>query len=161
MIEAVRAKLEAEVERLNYELNVTLPETLNKAIELGDLKENGDYHAAKERQQFVHSRLSHLRSRLAKLSQIDESKIAHDAVGLGSQVMVQDMGSKEKERFELVIPEAIDFDKGQISVSSPLGQGLMHRKKGETVTIKLPAGKRKLKILELKTVHDLSKQDFK
>src|SRR6185295_7489681 len=105
MLEAAKKQLGEEIERLNHELNVTLPETFKKAVALGDLKENGDYHAARERQVFVQARLSHLRSRLSKLSQIDLSKIPEGKVGLGSRVVVLDMDSKQKETLELVIPE--------------------------------------------------------
>ena len=154
MIEEIRQKLTDEVEQLNHELNVTLPEALKKALAQGDLRENGDYHAALERQGFVHARLSHLRSRLAKLSQIDLSKVPNDRVGLGSRVEVQDTSTKEREVYELVIPDAMDMDKGQVSVASPLGRGLLDHKKGETVTIRLPASTRKLKIMKLSTLHD-------
>jgi transcription elongation factor GreA len=154
MIEAVKQKLQAEVEQLNHELNVVLPETLKRAVALGDLKENGDYHAARERQQFVQARLSHLRSRLGKLSQIDLSKIPEGRVGLGSKLVVQDLDTKEKEKLVLVIPEAMDFEGGEISVASPLGRALLEKTIGEVATVHLPAGVRKLKILELVTFHD-------
>jgi transcription elongation factor GreA len=154
MIEAVKQKLQAEVEALNHELNVVLPEALKKAVALGDLKENGDYHAARERQVFVQARLSHLRSRLSKLSQIDLSKIPEGKVGLGSRLVVQDLDTKEKEKLELVIPEAMDFEGGQISVASPLGRALLEKTVGEVATVRLPAGIRKLKIVELATFHE-------
>lgn len=154
MIDEIRQKLAAEVEQLNHELNVTLPEALKKALEQGDLRENGDYHAALERQQFVQLRLSHLRSRLSKLSQVDLSKVPRDRVGLGSRVVVRDQATKGTETYDLVIPDAMEFDTGQISVSSPLGRALLDRKAGDGVTVQLPAGTRKLKILELTTLHD-------
>jgi len=154
MIEAVKQKLQAEVEQLNHELSVVLPEALKKAIALGDLRENGDYHAALERQRFIQARLSHLRSRLIKLSQIDLSKIPHGKVGLGSRLVVHDVGTKEKERLELVIPEAMDFEGGQISVASPLGRALLEKTVGEVVTVRLPDGVRTLKIVELVTFHE-------
>ena len=154
MIEEIRQQLTHEVEQRNHELNVTLTEALKKALAQGDLRENGDYHAALERQGFVHARLSHLRSRLAKLSQIDLSKVPNDRVGLGSRVEVQDTSTKEREVYELVIPDAMDMDKGQVSVASPLGRGLLDHKKGEPVTIRLPAATRKLKIMKLSTLHD-------
>src|SRR5574341_514080 len=110
MIEQIKQKLTQEVEQLNHELNVVLPEALKKALQQGDLRENGDYHAALERQQFVHARLSHLRSRLAKLSQIDLSKVPRDKVGLGSRVEVQDPDTREREIYELVIPDAMDME---------------------------------------------------
>lgn len=156
MIEVVRQKLQAEVEQLNHELNVTLPEALKKALALGDLRENGDYHAALERQQFVQARLSHLRSRLSKLSQIDLSKIPVGRVGLGSRVVVIDVVTQVSERFEMVIPDLMEFDGGQISVASPLGRGLLDRQIGDTVSVHLPSGVRQLKILELVTLHEQS-----
>lgn len=154
MIEQIRQKLTAEVEQLNHELNVTLPEALKKALAQGDLRENGDYHAALERQLFVQARLSHLRTRLSKLSQVDLSKVPRDRVGLGSRVVVQDVATKAKESYDMVIPDAMDFETGQISVASPLGRGLLDRKVGDTVTVQLPSGVRKLKVLELATMHD-------
>ncbi|HLB36038.1 MAG TPA: transcription elongation factor GreA [Gemmatimonadales bacterium] len=159
MIEQVRQKLTQEVEQLNHELNVLLPEALKKALAQGDLRENGDYHAALERQQFVHARLSHLRSRLAKLSQIDLSKIPRDKIGLGSRVDVQDAETKEKETYELVIPDAMDMDAGHISVASPLGRALLDHKPGQTVTARLPAATRKLKILKVATLHQQVGED--
>jgi len=87
MIEALKAKLGEEVEKLQYELNVTLPNEIRKAVELGDLRENSEYKAALERQQFVQARLGQLRQRLSKLSQIDIAQIPTDKVGLGSRVV--------------------------------------------------------------------------
>ena len=159
MLEEIRQKLSEEVQRLNHELAVTLPETLKKALQQGDLRENGDYHAALERQQFIQARLSHLRSRLSKLSQIDLSKIPNDRVGLGSRVVVQDLGTKERETYELVIPDAMDFDGTQVSVASPLGKGLLGKKVGETAVVQLPGGIRKLKVLELRTFYDQAQQE--
>jgi transcription elongation factor GreA len=153
MLEEIRQKLSEEVQRLNHELAITLPETLKKALQQGDLRENGDYHAAIERQHFIHARLTHLRSRLSKLSQIDLTKIPADRVGLGSRVVVEAVGTKDRETYELVIPDAMDFDGNQISVASPLGRGLLDKKVGETAVVTLPGGVRKLKILELVTFH--------
>jgi transcription elongation factor GreA len=154
MLDEVRKKLQGEVEALNHEVSVTLPAALKKAIQNGDLRENGDYHAALERQQFVHARLSHLRGRLSKLSQIDLSKIPSGRVGLGSRVTVEDVGTGEREDLELVIPDAMDFDRGQISVASPMGRGLVEKKVGDVTVVQLPAGVRKLKILSLRTLHE-------
>ena len=154
MLEAIKQKLSDEVGQLNHELQVTLPDTLKKALANGDLKENGDYHAALERQGFVRARLSHLRSRLAKLSQVDLSKIPTDRVGLGSRVVVTDVKTGLKEKYELVISDAMDFDGEQISVGSPLGRGLLGKKVGEVALVELPAAVRQLKVMELKTFYD-------
>ncbi len=160
MIEETIQKLQAEVETLTHELNFTLPAALEKAIALGDLKENGDYHAALERQRFVQARLGHLTSRLTKITQIDTSKIPVDKVGLGSRVLVRDMATKKKETFELVIPDAMDLDLGQVSVASPLGSALVNKKVGDTTEARLPIGNRKFKILELQTLHDVAKEEL-
>lgn len=154
MLEDVKKQLQSEVEALNHELTVTLPATLKKAIQNGDLRENGDYHAALERQQFVQARLSQLRGRLGKLSQIDLTKVPQGKVGLGSRLTVKDLGTGDTEELELVIPENMDFDRGHISVSSPLGRGLVDRAVGDVAVVQLPAGLRKLKILSLRTLHD-------
>ena len=154
MLDAIKQKLADEVSRLNHELSVTLPDALKRALANGDLRENGDYHAALERQAFVQARLSHLRSRLAKLSQVDLSKIPTDRVGLGSRVVVQDAATKERETYELVIPDAMDFDGTQVSVASPLGKGLLGKQVGDVAVVQLPGGVRKLKVLELRTFYD-------
>ena len=154
MIEVAKQRLAAEIEKLNHELNFTIPETLRKALANGDLRENGDYHAALERQGFVQARLSHLRSRLAKLNSIDPAKIPADGVGLGSKVVVQDLGTKQKESYELVVPDSMDFDDPtHISIASPLGRAMVEKRVGDTVTVQLPGGLRRLKILELVTIH--------
>ncbi len=159
MLDAIKQKLADEVSRLNHELSVTLPEALKRALANGDLRENGDYHAALERQAFVQARLSHLRSRLAKLSQVDLSKIPTDRVGLGSRVVVEDAATKARETYELVIPDAMDFDGTQVSVASPLGKGLLGKRVGEVAVVQLPGGIRKLKVLELRTFYDQAQQE--
>ena len=157
MLDAAKKALGDEIERLNHELNVTLPEAFKKAVALGDLKENGDYHAAKERQAFISARLSHLRSRLAKIYSIDLSKIPVDRAGLGSRVVVEDQATKKKESYELVVPDSMDFDNPEhISIASPLGRAMVEKKKGDLIAVQLPAGIRKLKIVELLTFHQQS-----
>jgi transcription elongation factor GreA len=154
MLEAAKKALGDEIELLNHELNVTLPAAFKKAVALGDLKENGDYHAAKERQAFVSARLNQLRSRLAKINSIDLSKIPADSAGLGSHVVVEDQGSKKKESYELVMPDSMDFDNPEhISIASPLGRAMVEKKAGDIIAVQLPGGVRKLKILELVTFH--------
>jgi len=154
MLEAAKKALGDEIELLNHELNVTLPAAFKKAVALGDLKENGDYHAAKERQAFVSARLNHLRQRLAKINSIDLSRIPADSAGLGSRVVVEDQGSKKKESYELVMPDSMDFDNPEhISIASPLGRAMVEKKAGDTIAVQLPGGVRKLKILELVTFH--------
>jgi len=154
MIDELKKTLGAEAERLQHELNVTLPQEIRKADELGDLREHSEYKAALERQQFVQARLGQLRQRLSKLSQIDITQIPSDKVGLGSQVVVQDEQTGERESYSLVFGDSVEFEEGHVSMSSPIGRTLVGRSVGETVVLKLPAITRRLKILELKTIHD-------
>ena len=154
MIDKLKKKLGEEAERLQHELHVTLPQEIRKAVELGDLRENSEYKAALERQQFVQARLGQLRQRLSKLSQIDVSQIPADKVGLGSQVVVQDEKTGERESYSLVFGDSVEFEEGHVSMSSPIGKTLVGRSVGETVVLKLPAMTRRLKIIELKTIHD-------
>lgn len=159
MIEAIREKLQAEVKALNHELHVVLPETLKRALEHGDLRENADYQAAIERQGVIAARLEHLRSRLHKLAEIDLSKVPKDRVGLGSRVTVRDMDTKAEEIFELVIPDAVELDDTHVSVSSPLGRALLDQKRKAVVTVRLPFGERRLRIEKLETLHDTLLRD--
>src|ERR1700680_4638940 len=108
MIEQLKVKLGEAAQRLQHELSVTLPQEMRRAVELGDLRENSEYKAALERQQFVQARLGQLRQRLSKLSQIDVSQIPADKVGLGSQVVVQDEKTGERESYSLVFGDSVD-----------------------------------------------------
>ncbi len=154
MIEELKKKLGGEAERLQHELSVTLPQEIRRAVEMGDLRENSEYKAALERQQFVQARLGQLRQRLSKLSQIDITQIPADKVGLGSQVMVEDEATGERESYSLVFGDSVEFEEGHVSMSSPIGKTLVGRSVGESVILRLPAITRKLKIVELKTIHD-------
>jgi transcription elongation factor GreA len=153
MLDELKAKLGAEVEKLQHELNVVLPNEIRKAVELGDLRENSEYKAALERQQFVQARLGQLRARLSKLSQVDVAEIAHDTVGLGSSVTVEDEKTGAREHYNLVFGDA-EFDEGQVSMSSPIGKALVGKAVGDSAILKLPASVRRLRIVELKTIHD-------
>ena len=153
MIEALKEKLGAEVEKLQYELNVTLPQEIRKAVELGDLRENSEYKAALERQQFVQARLGQLRQRLSKLAQIDVTQIPHDKVGLGSRVIVKDSATGVEESYHLVFGDSVEFEEGQVTMSSPIGRALVGKSVGELVMLKLPTVTRRLEIIDLKTIH--------
>ncbi|HEX8213135.1 MAG TPA: transcription elongation factor GreA [Longimicrobium sp.] len=161
MLEELKNRLGEEIERLTHELQVTLPESIKKAVEHGDLRENSEYKSALERQQFVQARLNHLTRRAGELSKIDISQIPSDRIGFGSRVTVVDMRTREEETYSLVFGDYIDIDSGQISVASPLGQALMGKKKGETVSLTLPRGERKLKIKAMTTLPQMadSKED--
>src|SRR3954464_8918558 len=155
MIEELKQKLGEEVEKLQYELNVTLPNEIRKAVEHGDLRENSEYKAALERQQFVQARLGQLRQRLSKLSSIDPSQIPNDRVGLGSRVIVEDQGGS-RETYWLVFGDALEFEEGHVTMASPIGRALLGKAVGEVASLRLPAGLRQLELVELKTIHDVS-----
>src|SRR4029077_16100038 len=138
MIEALKQKLGEEVEKLQYELNVTLPNEIRKAVELGDLRENSEYKAALERQAFVQARLGQLRQRLSKLSQIDMSQIPTDRIGLGSEVLVEDEKTGVRENYSLVFGDSDGFGEGHVTMSSPIGRSLVGKTVGETAILKLP-----------------------
>ena len=152
MIEQLKATLGAEAERLQHELNVTLPAEIRKAVEHGDLRENSEYKAALERQQFVQARLGQLRQRLSKLSSIDVTQIPADKVGLGSEVTVEDENGA-REKYNLVFGDSVEFEEGHVSMSSPIGLALVGKGVGDTTILKLPAMVRRLKIISLKTIH--------
>jgi transcription elongation factor GreA len=155
MIEQLKSKLGAEVERLQHELTVVLPQEIRKAVEHGDLRENSEYKAALERQQFVQARLGQLRHRLSKLSQIDITQIPPDKVGLGSEVVVEDEKTGQKETYSLVFGDSVEFEEGHVSMSSPIGKSLVGKGVGESTILKLPAKIRKLRIVELRTIHQM------
>ena len=154
MIEELKAKLGAEVEKLQHELNVVLPNEIRKAVELGDLRENSEYKAALERQQFVQARLGQLRQRLSKLSQIDIAQIDHDKVGLGSEVIVEDERTGAREQYNLVFGD-VDFEEGHVSMSSPIGRALVGKSVGDMAILKLPTMVRRLKVVNIRTIHDV------
>jgi transcription elongation factor GreA len=153
MIEELQAKLGEEVEKLQHELNVTLPGEIRRAVEMGDLRENSEYKAALERQAFVRARLGQLRERLSKLSSIDPSQIPNDRVGMGSRVVVKDKKSGVQEVYNLVFGDALEFEEGQVTMASPIGRALLGKAVGEVALLKLPAGVRNLEVVELKTIH--------
>lgn len=154
MIEELKRKLGAEAEKLQYELNVTLPAEIRKAVEHGDLRENSEYKAALERQQFVQARLGQLRQRLSKLSSIDIAQIPTDKVGLGSEVVVEDEKTGTKETYNLVFGDSVEFEDGHVSMSSPIGLALVGRAVGESTILKLPATIRHLRIVKIRTIHE-------
>jgi transcription elongation factor GreA len=156
-MEDLKKKLQEELAVLDNELRVLLPREILKARAHGDLSENAEYHAAKERQRFVESRAARLRKRLADFSMIDMSKIPHDRVGLGSKVVVMDLHKEEKITYKLVLSEEADVAKGRISTSSPIGRGLLGKTEGDVVKIQIPDGVKELEILQLTTIHDAAK----
>ena len=153
-MEELKKKLQDEITALEYELHVDLPREISKARAHGDLSENAEYHAAKERQGIVNARLGQVHARLRELSMVDMTRIPHDRVGLGSSVVVLDLVKDEQFTFKLVTSEEADVAKGQISTTSPIGRGLLGKKVGDDIKITIPDGVRELEILKLTTIHD-------
>jgi transcription elongation factor GreA len=153
-MEDLRKKLQEEIATLEYELRNELPKEILKARAHGDLRENAEFHAAKERQRYVDARLSQLKKRLAELSLVDMNKIPRDRVGLGSTVVVLDLTKDEERTYKIVTSEETDANNGLISTSSPIGKGLLGKQVGDEVKISIPGGMRTMEILKLTTIHD-------
>src|SRR5215813_8515654 len=154
MPEHIKKKLQEEINALEHELSHELPKELKRAIALGDLSENAEYHMAKQRQEFVKARLRQLGKRLADLSLINLNNIPKDKVGLGSTVKVYDNDKDEEIEYKLVTSEESDVAAGKISTTSPIGRALLNKKVGDTATVVTPNGKRELEVLSLTTMHD-------
>ncbi len=154
MPEHVKRKLQDEIDALEYELNHELPKELKKAVALGDLSENAEYHMAKQRQEFVRARLGQLKKRMADLSLINLSNIPKDKAALGSTIKVYDSTKDEEIEYKLVTSEESDVTKGLISTTSPIGRALMGKKVGDTCEVVTPTGRRELEVLKLTTIHD-------
>lgn len=157
MLREMREKLGREIDQLSHELNVMLPQAIAQAVELGDLRENSEYKAALERQQFVQARLGQLHQRMQQVTQLASQEPPTDRVGLGSRVKVRDLGTDEVEEYLVVLAEMIDLDEGEdshISLASPLGRALTDRRVGDEVDLRLPTRTRRLQVLELITIHE-------
>src|SRR5215472_16197663 len=150
----IKKKLQDEIAALENELRVELPKEILKARAHGDLSENAEYHAAKDRQGFVNARLNQLKKRLAEMSMVDFSKIPHDRVGLGSTVVVLDVKREEEITYNLVTSEEADAANGKISSTSPIGRALLGKEEGDTVKVQSPGGLKELEIRKLTTIHD-------
>lgn len=152
MLDEIRDRIESEIERLTEELNRELPKRIKTAMEHGDLRENAEFKAAKERQAFVEARLNHLTTRMTELSRIDVTQMAYDRVGFGSRVRIEDLTIEEEFTFTITAGDFIDLDAGQVSLASPIGRGLLGAKQGEEVVVVLPAGERRYRVIELTTL---------
>jgi len=153
-MEELKKRLQEEIAALEYELRNELPKEILKARAHGDLRENAEFHAAKERQRFVDARLSQLKHRLGEVSLVDVTKIPRDRVGLGSTVHVFDSTKGEEITYKLVTSEEADAPKGLISTSSPIGRALIGKQAGDEVKVAIPGGSRTMEILKLTTIHD-------
>lgn len=151
----VVTRLKKEVADLKYELTFKLPKALEEARAHGDLSENAEYEAAKERQDFVRARIAQLEAQIRELSMYDVSSIPHGVVAYGSRVTIADVDEGEEVVYDIVFPQEVDAAKGRISLVSPLGRALLNRAIGDEVEVQSPRGKRTYQIMALLTFHDL------
>jgi len=146
-------KFEEEIASLDRELKLELPKEIRRARELGDLRENAEYAAAKERQRLVEARISMLKKRVSEIALINVDRIPTDRAGFGSTVHVTESNG-EKLVFQLVMPEDADASKGLISTTSPIGRAMLNHEPGDTVKVVTPGGTREFEIEKLVTIHD-------
>src|SRR5437867_11145497 len=154
MTSDIKKKLEEEVHALEKELREELPKALKTAAALGDLSDNADYSAARERQDFVRVRLGQLKQRLADLSMINFDKIPRDRISLGSKVVLLDVDKNEEVTYRLVTSEDADAANGLSSTTSPIGRSLLNKREGETVEANIPSGTRVCEAIRFSTIHD-------
>ena len=152
-MEELKKKLQEEIAALEYELRSELPKEILRARELGDLSENAEYHAAKERQGLVNVRLGQLKKRLAELSMIDLAKVPRDRIGFGTTVVVYDLVKEEELTYRLVASEESDVKNGLISTSSPIGKGLLNKRVGDEVKIVAPGATLQYEVVRVTTIH--------
>lgn len=154
MPEHIKKKLQEEITELEYELTTELPAEIKKAVALGDLSENAEYHSAKQRQEFVNARLGQLKKRMGDLALVNLANIPHNKVGFGSTILVFDSTKNEEISYKLVTSEESDVTQGLISTTSPIGRALVGKEIGDVATVVTPNGKRDLEVLKLTTIHD-------
>jgi transcription elongation factor GreA len=156
MPEQVKKRLEEEIRLLEHELTTELPAEIKKAVALGDLSENAEYHMAKQRQVFVNARLGQLKKRMGELAMVNLANIPHDKVGFGSRITVFDSTKDEEIVYKLVTSEESDVAKGLISTTSPIGRALLGKQVGDVAIVVTPNGKRELEVLKLATIHEVA-----
>lgn len=154
MPEHIKRKLEEEIRALERELAHELPKEIKKAVAMGDLSENAEYHMAKQRQEYVNARLGQLKKRMSELALVNLSNIPKDSVAFGSRVRVFDNTKDEEIEYRLVTSEESDVSKGLISTTSPIGKALMGKKVGDSAVVVTPNGKREMEVIRLITIHD-------
>ncbi len=159
MSEAIKQRLQLELEELESELRVHLPKEIKRALEFGDLRENSEYRAALDRQNVVKARIVELRQRVSEIASIDLSKISRTKAGYGSTLVLFDGEREEEVTYRLVTPEESDPQGGLISTMSPIGKSLMGKEEGDDVTVRTPAGARTFEIRKLTTLHDQMEKD--
>jgi transcription elongation factor GreA len=153
-MEDIKRALTEQIKALEHELTTELPAEIKKAVALGDLSENAEYHMAKQRQVFVNARLGQLKKRMGELAMVNLDNLSRDKVGFGSTVVVYEEAKGAEMTYKLVMSEESDVEKGLISTTSPIGRALLGKEVGDEATIVTPNGNRVMEIKNLKTIHD-------
>jgi len=148
-------RLRKEAEQINRELTIDLPKELERARAHGDLSENAEWAMAKQRQEFLRARLGNMEARIAELAIVNLDSIPRDTVGLGSKVELEDLDEGGKVEYEIVVPEEVDGSQHRISLSSPLGRGLIGKAQDDDIEVHTPKGKRSYTVIRLITIHEL------
>ncbi len=151
---SILRKYEEAIQQLERELKTELPKEIRRAREYGDLSENAEYQAAKERQRLLEARIAMLRKRVSEISLMNLERIPRDRVGFGSTVHLRDAHNGQTVAYQLVMPEEADPAKGWISTASPIGRALLNRREGDEVQVATPNGMRVFEIAKLSTIHD-------
>lgn len=150
----ITQKLKKELAELQHELTHKVPKDLQEAASHGDLSENAEYDAAKQRQEFLRARIAHIQGRIRELSLYNLDSIPAGVVAYGSRVTVEDLDDGGSQVYEIVFPEEVNPTAGRISLSSPIGKALMSKEVGDEVEVQTPGGKRTYQITDLVTMHE-------
>ena len=153
MKERILKRFSDEISALERELKVDLPKEIQRARELGDLRENAEYKAAKDRQDIVNARIAMLKKRVGEISLMNLDRIPHGRAGFGSTVELK-AASGEMLTYQLVMPEEADAERDLISTSSPIGKAILNKEEGDEITVKTPSGTRTFDLIKLTTIHD-------
>ncbi len=152
-------KLDKELEDAKVELKVDIPKALKTAMEHGDLSENAEFKAAKERQMFLETRLSQLQKRISDVMALNVDRIPRDRSGLGSTLFLKDLNTGGETQYHLVFPEEVNPDEGKISTASPVGRSLLGKQEGDEVVIAIPGQQKEFEVLKIITIHENSGKD--
>ena len=153
MKERLLKRFQEDIEKLERELKMELPKEIQRARELGDLRENAEYQAAKERQTYVNARIAMLSRRMNEIALMNMDRIPHGKAGFGSTVtLIESTG--QRIVYQLVMPEDADAEQGLISTSSPIGRAILTQEEGDEITVSTPLGTRSFEIVKLVTIHD-------
>lgn len=153
MKDRILKKFHDEIAALERELKFELPKEIQRARELGDLRENAEYKSAKERQEIVNARIAMLKKRVGEISMLNMDRIPHDRAGFGSTVHLRSE-SGDTIIYQLVMPEEADAEKGLISTSSPIGRAILNKEEGDEIKVVTPNGARKFELIKVQTIHD-------